>query len=188
MKKALLISILAIALIILAGSTFRVPFAFGLPDPKGHIFSADENGNNKDDFLPTEDVYVYGSGLWGNVEYKIVIIEDTTLHTEDPIPSSVIPPILVTTKPNGKLELTRIWSEPNPGRYDIIADCQDKGNVGFFDYHDDGEDTIETSDKYGFFVVDEVPFGTIVILLIPFGFLGIYAIKRKRNIPIDPHV
>jgi len=30
-------------------------------------------------------------------------------------------------------------------------------------------------------VVDEVPFGTIVILLIPFGFLSVYAIKRKHN-------
>ena len=36
-----------------------------------------------------------------------------------------------------------------------------------------------------FFYIDEVPFGTIVILLIPFGFLGFYAIKRKRNIAID---
>ena len=36
-----------------------------------------------------------------------------------------------------------------------------------------------------FFVIDEVPFGTIVVLLIPFGFLGIYAIKRKHSIPID---
>lgn len=32
-----------------------------------------------------------------------------------------------------------------------------------------------------FFYIDEVPFGTIVTLLIPFGFLSIYAIKKKHN-------
>jgi len=32
------------------------------------------------------------------------------------------------------------------------------------------------------FVIDEVPFGTIVALLIPFGFLSIYAMKKKRSI------
>lgn len=38
------------------------------------------------------------------------------------------------------------------------------------------------------FAIDEVPFGTIVVLMIPFGFLAIYAVKRRRNVPIDVHV
>jgi len=49
-------------------------------------------------------------------------------------------------------------------------------------------DSVSASGKFkatSLFAVDEVPLGTIVVLLIPFGFLGFYAIKRKRNLSID---
>ena len=32
-----------------------------------------------------------------------------------------------------------------------------------------------------FFAVDEVPFGTIILLITPFGFACVYAIKKKHS-------
>ena len=81
------------------------------------------------------------------------------------------------------------WAEDNDGTPVWCAqDSYDPDSVGDWTvkitlHYITGEECEEET-KFkatSFFVVDEVPLGTIVTLAIPFGFLGFVAIKKKRT-------
>jgi len=112
-------------------------------------------------FLPSESVYAKGSGMRKNANYKIYIITDTTITEGMAIPTPVIPTVTVTTDANGAFSATVIWSPTlTPGAYDIIADCQTSGVLGYYDDADAIDDE-ETHVTAGFFVIPEAALGTI---------------------------
>jgi len=185
LRKDLIPQILITTLVILLASISLMPIASAEPDPspKGMLFSSDPAGNKKEVFLPSEDVYVYGVGLVKNTQYKITVIDDTTMMSGDIIPSPASGTTItdVTTDGNGYFGPIVIWSNPlTPGYYDIIADCQTEGNIGYFDRETDAEDTIEASGKYGFFVIPEYTAGTILALAVCFASFGVY--KSTKHI------
>jgi len=99
-----------------------------------------------------------------------------------------------TTVPDDAPQEVKDWDDENPGTTVYYAqDTYENVEIpGWWSvrakFHGATLPNSQDSTRFkasSLFVVDEVPFGTIVILLIPFGFLGIYAIKRKHSIPID---
>jgi hypothetical protein len=130
------------------------------------------------EFAPSDNVYAKGSGMLKNQEYKIYIIEDTTITDGMAIPTPVTTPVTVTTDDDGRFSPTLIWSGPlTPGYYDIIADCQNVGVSGYYDSADAIDDE-EINVTAGFFVIPEVPLGTIAVLLASFAAV---LVKRRRT-------
>lgn len=139
-----------------------------LKDPTGTI--------EINEFLPSESIYAKGSGMWPNARYRIYIIKDTTIYIGMAIPAPVVATVDVTTDGSGRFSAELIWPAPTtPGRYDIIADCLDYGQVGVYDCADaiDDEEILVTA---GFFVIPETSLGTIAVIL-----AGSTAILSKRK-------
>jgi hypothetical protein len=110
------------------------------------ITSSDESGNEKNQFLPGEEVYVRGCYLEANTQYKLWIQNDPVNlgillnETEDPSGYQE----LITTNATGCFDPTLIWSiaagaPPTFNSYDIIVDKQD-ANAGMFDLADGIDD------------------------------------------------
>lgn len=128
-------------------------------------------------FLLSDNVYAKGSGMHKNQQYKIYIIVDTTITEGMAIPTNVTTTVTVTTDGNGAFGPILVWSNPlTTGYYDIIADCQNVGVQGYYD-SPDAIDDIEVNATAGFFVIPEIPLGTIAVLS-----AGLTAtlLKRKR--------
>lgn len=122
-----------------------------------------------DNFTPGEEVYVKGSGLEPTSSYKIYIVEDYTSWVRGTTTLAdltvVMGPIEVTTDATGLIvdQPVLIWASASPGYYDIFADCQTDGTIGTYDAYDDMDDL--DVDNAGFFVIPEMPLGTITGLL-----------------------
>jgi len=116
-------------------------------------------------FLLNNNVYSKGSGMVTNQNYTIIIINDTTITIGMTIPSNITNTVTVTTDQNGAFSPTLIWPTPlTPGNYDIIADCQNTGQQGIYD-SPDAIDDMEINNTAGFFVIPEIPLGTLAALL-----------------------
>lgn len=113
------------------------------------ITSCDESGNETNQFAPGQSVYVRGSGLEANTNYKIWIQDnaveegDALNTTENP---STTTPKAVTTDAGGNLTPTLIWSIPSDApithhSYDLIFDNQQAGTVGTYNSTSDGIDS-----------------------------------------------
>lgn len=127
-------------------------------------------------FLPSDDVYARGSGMCPNQNYTIIIINDTEIIENMPIPANITTTVTVTTNETGAFGPTLIWSTPlKAGNYDIIADCQDTGEQGIYDYAD-AIDDIEINTTAGFFVIPEIPLGTVAVM---FACLTAMALSKK---------
>lgn len=174
MKKIFLLLILATLATLLSLSLAKP----SLSDPSGTITSTDATGTTEiNEFQLTEDVYAKGSGMSLSADYEIYIIVDTTITLDMSIPSNVTPTTTVTTDSTGAFGPTLIWSAPlTPGDYDIIADCLNHGTQGVYDVYDAIDDN-EIHTTAGFFVIPEVPLGTVAVLLASFAAV---AFKRKR--------
>jgi len=127
-------------------------------------------------FLLSDSVYARGSGMGINQNYKIYIINDTTIVEGMTIPANVTTTATVATDENGAFEPTLVWPAPlTDGNYDIIADCQNAGDLGVYDFPD-AIDDIEINTTAGFFVIPETPLGTLAIL---FACLTAMALNKK---------
>ena len=112
------------------------------------ITSCDAQGNEKNQFMPGENVYVKGCGLEPNTQYKIWIQDDPVelgdelIAEEDPSGYQE----LITTNETGCFDPTLIWSidinaTPTFNKYDIVIDKVD-GNTGVFDSADGIDDAV----------------------------------------------
>jgi hypothetical protein len=149
----------------------------------GTITSTDATGTAEiNEFQLTEDIYAKGSGMSPDADYEIYIIVDTTITLGMSIPSSVVQTINVTTDSSGAFGPTLIWDAAPPellllpGDYDIIADCLDYGTQGVYDVYDAIDDN-EIHTTAGFFVIPQIPLGTISVLLACFAAM---LFKRKK--------
>lgn len=136
-------------------------------------------------FNPGDEVYVLGLGLLPNAHYDVWIVPDQINWVLGmPLPLAVPGTIVlnIVTDGFGNFPKTLIWTSATPGKYDIIADCQQVGapapgtTPGLFDAFDSLDD-FETQVTAGFFVIPEIPLGTVMGL---FACFAAFYVKRKK--------
>ncbi|MEE8193953.1 MAG: M4 family metallopeptidase, partial [Dehalococcoidales bacterium] len=150
--------------------------------------SSNDSGNEKNQFVPGETVYVKGSGLHPNRTYKLWIQDDPVSEEEllsageDPSGAQET----VTTGPDngndsGGFPATAIWAIPSDlpvtnAQYDIVADKQsDAGNTGRYNAASDG---IDSATVVG--IVAPIPEpSTFVLLGIGLAALTAYFVLRR---------
>ncbi|MFP4642276.1 MAG: C1 family peptidase [Dehalococcoidia bacterium] len=113
------------------------------------IISCDSDGNEVNQFAPGEKVYVKGSGLELDTEYKIWIQEspalggDALASAEDPSSSQNT----VTTNGSGNFDPVLIWDISSEAgvthdEYDVVVDRQNEGgNTERLNFASDGIDS-----------------------------------------------
>jgi len=145
------------------------------------IESCDMAGAKKDTFMVGDDVYANGTGYQPRATYDIYVVEDVTW-----VDGMAIPPRVpgttttVTTDTNGNIPPTLLWSSPlTPGKYDILVDVD---GDGLYYAEADALDDNDIEVTAGFFVIPEVPLGTIMVTLGMFGAL-LGFVKVKRSLP-----
>jgi hypothetical protein len=159
------------------GVNASVNFEIGM---HASVESCNQVGTKKDTFHITEDIYVNGSGFAPTTTYNISVVDDVTWTDSMLIPSRVPGTALtVSSLRNGIIPPTQVWaSSLEPGKYDIVIDVDDNGK------YDDGVDARDDMDisTEGFFVIPELPLGTISILVTSILALSFY--KRRFNVYI----
>ena len=117
------------------------------------IFSCDSDGNPRDQFAPSETVYVTGTNLIASTGYKLWI-QDEAVGVGDALDTNEDPSLvqeLVATDASGTLPVTAIWAI-DPGAavtntgYDIVAGHQAAGTgVGTYNASSDLLDSASTA-------------------------------------------
>lgn len=144
------------------------------------IESCDPSGTKKDNFdFLIEDVYVVGSYYAISTTYDIYMVDDVDPWTD----GMVIPPrvpgtaLTISSDPAGDVPPTLVWGSPLvPGKYDIVIDVNGNG------LYDEGVDALDDSDikvTAGFFIIPELPLGTILGLATCFAALGVVFISKR---------
>ncbi|MCD6456874.1 MAG: DNRLRE domain-containing protein, partial [Methanophagales archaeon] len=114
------------------------------------IISCDREGNEVDQFVPGEEVYVRAEGLEAKTRYGIWIQDDPVIEGDKLIksenPESAKTPMKVKTDKRGNLKPTLIWSIPEDAPpshhlYDIVFDKQEDPNEGKYNAASDGLDS-----------------------------------------------
>ena len=152
------------------------------PVPTGPTIESCDSAGVKDDLfdLP-EDVYVFGIGYAPSTTYDMYMVDDAATWSD----GIAIPPRVsgtasaVSSDATGDIPTTLVWGSPLvPGKYDIVVDVNGNG------VYDAGVDVLDDSDiqvTAGFFVIPELPLGTILGLVSCFAALGaVFASKRVR--------
>ena len=153
------------------------------------ITSCDASGNETHQFTPNQSVYVKGSGLELNTDYKIWIQNDPVAEGETLVPGEDLSRLqeTVTTgpdngNPSGGFPATEIWPIPQTEPvthqpYDIVVD-KVGGGEGTYSSTDDG---IDSATVVGFVApVPELP--TIILFSIGLLVLAGYAGYRRKII------
>lgn len=151
------------------------------------IISCDASGNEMNQFIPNQSVYVKGSGLEANTNYKIWI-QDNAVEEGDALvtaenPSSATTPKDVTTNSSGNLTPTLIWHIPPAApithhNYDIVFDNQEAGTVGTYNSTSDGVDSTTVAG----FVAPVPELSTIILFSIGLLMLvGCVMMRRQRS-------
>lgn len=135
-----------------------------------------------DNFNAGDEVWVAGEGLRPDTDYVVFVVpdQDWVLDVTD------FEQIIVTeatfleihTNSTGDFPPTMIWDYADPGKYDMIADCQDE-TIDTTEYtYDvyDALDDFEVEGTAGFFVIPGTQLGTIAVLLA--GFASLLLKKR----------
>jgi C1A family cysteine protease len=152
------------------------------------ITSCNSSGDEMNQFAPNQSVYVKGSGLDANTQYKIWIQDnavaggDTLVDGENP--STALTPKNVTTNASGNFGPGKIWEIPGDApithyEYDIVVDKQDEGgNTGKLNFASDGIDSTTVAGIVA--PVPELP--TIILLSIGLlTFAGYIQLRRKNR-------
>lgn len=148
------------------------------------ITSCDASGNEMNQFIPDQSVYVKGSGLDAGTNYTIWI-QDDSVKGGDAIVAGEDPSSpagdLVTTNGSGAFAPTEIWAIPANAsithhEYDIVVDKQDEGgNTGKLNFASDG---IDSTTVAGFVApVPELP----TIILLSIGLLVLVGCVMRNN-------
>lgn len=153
------------------------------------ITSCNSSGDEMNQFAPNQSVYVKGSGLDANTQYKIWIQDnavaggDTLADGENP--STALTPKNVTTDASGNFGPEKIWEIPGDApithyEYDIVVDKQDEGgNTGKLNFASDGLDSTTVAGIVA--PVPELPtiilFGVGLLVLV-----GYIQLRRKNRV------
>lgn len=147
------------------------------------ITSCDVSGNEMNQFIPNQSVYVRGSGLDADTQYKIWI-QDDAVEEGDALVSAENPsattPKDITTDGSGNLAPTLIWHIPSDApithhSYDIVFDNQKAGTVCTYNSTSDGMDSATVA---GFVApVTELP----TLILFPIGLLMLVGYMMRNN-------
>ena len=151
------------------------------------ILSCDDNGVEKNAFVPGENVSVKGTGLDPNTNYTLWI-QDANVSDGDVLSAGEDPSVTqesVLTDANGNFNQTLIWNISAGAaithhKYDIVADNQDTGTVGTYNATDDDIDAAQVEG----FVAPVPEMATIALfgfgLLTLAGYVGLGQ-RRKRK-------
>lgn len=143
------------------------------------IETTDEIGGRKDVFDILETVYISGIGGYLQLTtYNLYIVEDTPWSCGMDIPVGVSgTETSVTTDLNGNIPAgTVAWSGPlTPGKYDIVIDVNGNGK---YDEDIDALDDEDIEVTAGFFVIPELPLGTLIGIVTYFIALATFRFKR----------
>ena len=137
-------------------------------------------------FNPGDEVYVSCLGLLPNALYEVWIVPDQInwvflTPLPPPFPGTIV--LYIVTDPLGNFPKTLIWPSAALGKYDIIADCQPGPWAPFPDTMPDVFDMFDSLDDFetqvtaGFFVIPEIPLGTVMGL---FACFVAFYVKRKK--------
>jgi hypothetical protein len=145
--------------------------------PLGNIWSSDVLGDDKNSFMPDENVYVTvpEAGLTVSL---YVVADKSTWNDGDPLTDVSLDGVETLTLNSGQgTQTIQIWNAPLlPGNYDIVMDVD---RDGVFDAELDCVDDMEIT---GFFVVPEIPLGTIMgSLSMLAAFVAFVGFKRSRQ-------
>ena len=169
----------ALIILILAALAFSVGTRLGRADYLPEIYpfrSCDAAGNEKLTFTLGENVYGRGGSFWPNQDVSIYIIP--TL--QDPTPSNAMaPPVNVTTGPDGRIPITRIWTATMIGKYAVWVDTDKNGRYD------------ENLDKFYHFcycyLFDVIPeylvgsIGAVAAMIGSFAFYRVRSVRRTRK-------
>jgi uncharacterized repeat protein (TIGR01451 family) len=128
------------------------------------IESCDSSGAKTDTFNVGDDVYMNGTGFGNATTYSLYVVEDQVWSDGMAIPARVSgTATTVMSAPDGTIPPTLAWPNPLvPGKYDIVVDVNNNSQ------YDVGVDALDDNDitvTAGFFVIPEVPLGTIMTSL-----------------------
>jgi len=181
-KKALMLSavLLGTLLTFYMFSNLKSPSVIVFADGSPSIESCNSAGITVNEFNAGAAVYVKGSGLEAGGVYYVYIAKDysswknSTTHKSDLY--IIEGPITVDVDAQGNIENqpVLIWASSSVGDYDIWADSQTNGEIGFYDEYD-AIDNLDVNDA-GFIVVSEMLLITLPILFVC---LTIISLKRR---------
>lgn len=135
--------------------------------------SCDAAGNEKLTFALGENVYGRGGSFWPNQDVSIYIIP--TL--QDPTPSNAMaPPVNVTTGPDGRIPITRIWIANMIGKYAVWVDTNQNGR-----YDENLDKFYHFCYCYLFNVIPEYLVGTIGAVGAMIGSFALYRARSARR-------
>ena len=144
------------------------------------IESCDSVGDKKDTFMVGDKVYGNGTGYRPQTVYDIYVVEDVTWVDGMAIPPRVAgTATTVTSDAAGNVPATLLWSAPLvAGKYDIIVDVD---GDGLYYAEADALDDSDIEVTAGFFVIPEVPLGTLMAAIGMFAALtGFIGFKRPK--------
>jgi len=145
------------------------------------VVSCDSSGTEKNTFLPSEDVYCK---IWypclQPMDVRIYIV----YHNEESWGGALTDrsdgyeTVTIPSNPGGYLGPFKIWSNPlTPGGYDIVVDVNGNG------IYDDGDmfmvDSGHGCFDVGFFVVPELPLGTLMAVMASMAAIGLAKNRLK---------
>jgi len=144
------------------------------------VVSCDSSGNEKNTFLPSEDVYCK---IWPYIfqptDVRIYIVYNNEESWGGALTdrSDGYENVTLTPSP-GYLGPFKIWSNPlTPGGYDIVVDMNHNG------IYDDGDmfmvDSGHGCFDVGFFVVPELPLGTLMAVMASMAAIGLAKNRLK---------
>jgi uncharacterized repeat protein (TIGR02543 family) len=145
------------------------------------IESCDSTGTKKDTFVLSDKLYAAGNGYAASTTYDVYLVEDVTW-----VDGMVIPPRVpstattVTSDAAGDVSTTSLWNNPLvAGKYDILVDVD---GDGLYYAETDALDDNDIKITAGFFVVPELPLGTILASLSMFvALIGYVGFKRYQT-------
>ena len=138
-------------------------------------------GNVKNMFWLGDNMYIMGSCYDPSTTYDLYVVEDTNWIDRMPFPNRVSGTVSsITTDESGNIPTdgrSNAWPWPLvPGKYDIVVDVN--GN-GVYDEPIDALDDRDIKVTAGFFIIPELPLGTVTALLSSLAALTLY---RKRSV------
>lgn len=130
--------------------------------PAKFIESSDAGGNKKDNFVVTDDVFVYGSVYPTSEAFDLYVVNDVTTWTDGMAIPAQVPgtATTVSSDASGNIPASPVWNSPlTPGKYDIVVDVDGNGNYDAWIDALDDNDVVTTA---GFLVIPQVPLGTLM--------------------------
>jgi hypothetical protein len=140
------------------------------------IGSCNLAGTYKSSFGVGENVFAQGTGYGSSQSYNAYVVRDTTWKDNLDISSTdVINTVTVNSDPSGVISATQVYTNAQPGLYDIVVDINHNGK------YDVGVDALCDNIVLtgGFFVVPEYALGGALLALV--SCFAAFAVIHRRD-------